>query len=62
MVDPADSERRDRSSAAPARLDEAHGLDDVESYDVDGGVVFYDPQNPLAWVEATGAVRLDEYY
>jgi len=61
MVDPADSERTDRSPAAPARLDEANGLDDVESYEVDGGIVFYDPQNPLAWVEAARTVTLAEY-
>ena len=61
MVDPADSERTDRSPAAPARMGEASGLGDVESYDVDGGVVFYDPQNPLAWVEATQTVTLTEH-
>ncbi|RLM59891.1 hypothetical protein DVK02_02065 [Halobellus sp. Atlit-31R] len=60
MVDPADFERTDRSPAAPARVDEANGLDDVESYEVADGIVFYDPQNPLAWVEASTAVSLTE--
>jgi len=60
MVDPVDSERTDRSPAAPARVDEANGLDGVESYEVDEGVVFYDPQNPLAWVETTQPVTLTE--
>jgi hypothetical protein len=32
----------------------------VESYETDGGVVFYDADNPLAWVEAARPVRLDE--
>ena len=32
----------------------------VESYETDGGVVFYDAYNPLAWVEASAPVRLDE--
>jgi hypothetical protein len=61
MVDPADSERTDRSPPAPVRMGEASGLDEVESYDVDGGVVFYDPQNPLAWVEAERTVTLTEH-
>ncbi|QCC48276.1 DUF7331 family protein [Halobellus limi] len=61
MVDPADSERTDRSPAAPARVGEASGLAEVESYDVDGGVVFYDPENPLAWVEASRTVTLTEH-
>jgi len=60
MVDPENSERADRSPAAPARLGEASGLAAVESYEVDGGVVFYDPQNPLAWVEAEGTVSLGD--
>ncbi|MGQ4555756.1 DUF7331 family protein [Halobellus sp. GM3] len=61
MVDRADSERTNRSSAAPARLGEANGLGDVESYEVDDGIVFYDPQNPLAWVEASRPVTLTEH-
>ncbi len=32
----------------------------VESYEVDGGVVFYDAENPLAWVETTQTVSLSE--
>jgi hypothetical protein len=60
MVDPENSERTDRSPAAQSRLGEASGLGAVESYEVDGGVVFYDPQNPLAWVETSGTIPLDE--
>lgn len=60
MADHADSERTNRSQAAAARPGEANGLDDVESYEVDGGVVFYDSQNPLAWVETSRAVKLED--
>jgi hypothetical protein len=42
-------------------MGEASGLAEVESYDVDGGVVFYDPENPLAWVEAARTVTLTEH-
>jgi len=31
---------------------------DVEVYEDDGSVVLFDAGNPLAWVEATAAVRL----
>lgn len=31
---------------------------DVEVYEDDGNVVLFDAGNPLAWVEATTAVRL----
>ncbi len=60
MVDPENSERSNQSPAAPARLGEASGLAAVESYEVDGGIVFYDPQNPLAWGEAARTVSLAE--
>jgi hypothetical protein len=33
---------------------------ELESYEVDGGVVFFDPMNPLAWVETSWTVRLSE--
>lgn len=61
MTDHANSERTDRSPARQSSAGEANGLDDVESYEVDGGVVFYDPQNPLAWVETTRTITLKHY-
>jgi hypothetical protein len=32
----------------------------VESYETDDGVVFFDAQNPLAWVEASLTLRLSD--
>jgi len=32
----------------------------VESYEVDDGVVLFDAENPLAWVETTEAVPVTE--
>ncbi|MUV58182.1 hypothetical protein SAMN04487947_1113 [Halogeometricum rufum] len=61
MTDHANSKRPDRSPATQSPAGEANGLDDVESYEVEGGVVFYDPQNPLAWVETTRTITLKEY-
>jgi hypothetical protein len=36
------------------------GVETIEAYETDGGVVLYDAENPLAWVETTLSVRLDE--
>lgn len=32
----------------------------VESYETEDGVVFYDAQNPLAWLKAERALNLTE--
>lgn len=32
----------------------------VEAYETDGVVVLYDSGNPLAWIESTRTVRVDE--
>lgn len=39
----------------------ADGVETVERYETDEGVVFFDADNPLAWVEATRTVRLDNH-
>jgi len=46
----------------PNRMETAEpdGVATVESYEVDGGVVFYDAENPLAWVETTETVALSD--
>lgn len=50
-----DDTQWDRADAS-----ELDGAATVESYEVDGGVVFYDADNPLAWVETTQAVTLSD--
>ncbi|ESP88390.1 DUF7331 family protein [Candidatus Halobonum tyrrellensis] len=40
------------------RSDEA--VETVESYEDEGRVVLYDAENPLAWVEADGAVPVTD--
>lgn len=55
------------NDATPEKWDSADrqeppaGESTVEAYEIDGGVVFYDAENPLAWVEATTTVRLREH-
>lgn len=53
MVTHADDRRWDRTERS-----EPAEIATVESYEVDGGVVFYDAENPLAWVEASRTVTL----
>ncbi|RQG91970.1 DUF7331 family protein [Natrarchaeobius chitinivorans] len=36
------------------------GTATIESYETDDGVVFYDAENPLAWMEASRPLALDE--
>lgn len=42
-------------------LPEPAGVETVEAYEVDDGVVLYDAENPLAWVQTSRAVRLDDH-
>lgn len=62
MTDHADDGRWDRADAA--HLDQAvdgadgAGLGGVEAYESDGGTVFYESENPLAWMQSSEAVTL----
>jgi hypothetical protein len=67
VTEPSDPDDEGRAVPVPA---DAGAADDVEvepadepaetieSYETDDGVVLYDAQNPLAWVEATVALPL----
>lgn len=39
---------------------ELAGTPSIESYETDDGVVFYDTENPLAWVETNRTLCLDD--
>lgn len=39
---------------------ELAGTPSIESYETEDGVVFYDTENPLAWVETDRTLCLDE--
>lgn len=51
----ADGRRSDEPPNAPG--DEGAT---IEAYETDDGVVLYDADNPLAWVQSTAPVSLDE--
>ncbi|ELZ13275.1 hypothetical protein C477_22505 [Haloterrigena salina JCM 13891] len=36
------------------------GTATIESYEIEDGVVFYDAENPLAWVETSRTLMLSE--
>ncbi|ELY52067.1 MULTISPECIES: DUF7331 family protein [Natronococcus] len=40
---------------------EPEGTATVEAYEIEDGVVFYDAENPLAWVEASRTLALEEF-
>lgn len=40
--------------------DRPRGTETIESYETEHGVVFYDAENPLAWVETTRTLTLSE--
>lgn len=44
------------ASERPGPADE--GFETVETYDVDGGVVLYDAEAPLAWIRSDTTVGL----
>jgi hypothetical protein len=38
----------------------ADAVETTESYETEEGVVFYDAENPLAWIQAEHVLDLDE--
>lgn len=50
---------QDAPEAADRRVD-PEGVSTIEAYETNGTTVFYDAENPLAWVEATRAVVLSD--
>ncbi|WP_224447416.1 DUF7331 family protein [Haloprofundus salilacus] len=60
MSDRIEDEWWDSADTTQQSLQAPDGVENVEAYEVDDGVVFYDAQNPLAWMETTMAVTLRE--
>ncbi|PSP55660.1 hypothetical protein BRC82_03480 [Halobacteriales archaeon QS_1_67_19] len=48
----------DRAEAALPEADEPEAP--IESYETEDGVVFYDAQNPLAWLKTDNPLTLDD--
>ena len=58
MSDHAATGQWDSATTGPFQ---ARGAETVERYETEDGVVFFDADNPLAWLEATQAIPLDDY-
>ncbi|MFD1566657.1 DUF7331 family protein [Halolamina litorea] len=56
---PDESGLTEAASERPGPADD--GFETVESYEVDGGVVLYDAEAPLAWIRSDGAERLNDH-
>lgn len=59
MSDHANDEKWDSAGVTTSEA-QTDGVGTIESYDTEDGVVFYDSENPLAWVQASATVELEE--
>lgn len=59
MSDYVESGRRE--SAGAERRNAGEGSTAVEVYETDGNVVFFDAENPLAWMETARTLTLEEF-
>lgn len=50
----------DDATDATEPSSEPEGTATIESYETEDGVVFYDAENPLAWVETSRTLTLEE--
>ena len=59
MSDHANDEQWDSPGASHPEA-ETDGVETIETYDTDDGVVFYDAENPLAWLQTSATVLLED--
>jgi len=59
MPDPDAKAEQDSAGERPEPV-VADAVETTESYQTEEGVVFYDAENPLAWMQAAEVVDLDE--
>lgn len=59
MPDPDATAEQDSAGERPEPV-VADAVETTESYRTEEGVVFYDAENPLAWMQAAEVVDLDE--
>jgi len=58
MSDHADADREWGTERSPPT--EPSGADTIEAYETEDGVVLYDAENPLAWIQADAVVSIDD--
>ena len=52
--------RADRPADVPQLPDGEPAVDDIEAYETIDGIVLYDGENPLAWIQSTAVESLAE--
>jgi hypothetical protein len=62
MTDSANERRTELDSAEESRQEPAvpDAVETTESYEVEDGIVLYDAENPLAWVQGSDPVALPD--
>jgi len=60
MTDHANGSRSESDSAVEPEPDVPRAVETVEAYEDDDSVVLYDAENPLAWVQSTAAVTIED--
>lgn len=53
-------DEQDSAAAEPGDAEALTGVDSIEAYETEDGIVFYDAQNPLAWLKAPRTLTLEE--
>jgi hypothetical protein len=59
VPDPDGTTEQDSADERPEPV-VTDAVETTESYQTEDGVVFYDAENPLAWMQAADVVDLDE--
>ncbi len=60
MIDVSTRVNKDDSVDSSELRSDPEGTATIESYETEDGVVFYDAENPLAWVETSQTLVLDD--
>ena len=60
MIDVSTRVNDDDSADSSEPRSDPEGTATIESYETEDGVVFYDAENPLAWVETSQPLVLDD--
>lgn len=61
MTDRAHGSRTERNSAEESREPAVpDAVETTEAYETDEGIVLYDAENPLAWIQSSNAVSIEE--
>jgi len=60
VIDVSTRVNKDDSVDSSELRSDPEGTATIESYETEDGVVFYDAENPLAWVETSQTLVLDD--